>query len=187
MSQTPLTKKALADSLKELLRAAPFDKISVSDICENAGTSRRNFYRHFPDKYALLVWIYDEGFCSINPHYDEWVLQDYFFGICNFLYRDRKFYSRAFLVTGQNSFREFCREKLYPLFVKDFAGVFVDKQVERFFIVRMSEAIFDALQLWLCSEPCMPPDEFAAYFCGSMSMIAEKIAANWKICQEHRR
>ena len=62
MAKTDITKRALAESFKSLMRKMPFNKISVESICEGAGTSRRNFYRHFLDKYELLTWVYYEDF-----------------------------------------------------------------------------------------------------------------------------
>ena len=62
MAKTDITKRALAESFKALMRKKPFNKISVESICEGAGTSRRNFYRHFLDKYELLTWVYYEDF-----------------------------------------------------------------------------------------------------------------------------
>ena len=58
MSNSLITKKALAEALKLLMRKTPFSKLSIADICSTAGLSRRSFYRHFRDKYELLNWIY---------------------------------------------------------------------------------------------------------------------------------
>ena len=58
MAESLITKKALADSLKELTREKTFDKISVKDISEKCGINRQTFYYHFIDKFDLLEWIY---------------------------------------------------------------------------------------------------------------------------------
>jgi probable dihydroxyacetone kinase regulator len=58
MADSLITKKAIADSLKELTKEKSFDKISVKDISEKCGINRQTFYYHFVDKYALLEWIY---------------------------------------------------------------------------------------------------------------------------------
>lgn len=49
MSQT--TKKALAASLKKLLKRKSLDKITVIDITEDCGVNRQTFYYHFKDTY----------------------------------------------------------------------------------------------------------------------------------------
>ena len=54
MSQ--ITKRALEQSLKNLLREKPLSKITVTDITEDCGISRMAFYYHFKDIYALIEW-----------------------------------------------------------------------------------------------------------------------------------
>jgi Transcriptional regulator len=59
MSENLITKRAIADSLKELTRTKTFDKISVKDIALQCGINRQTFYYHFEDKFILLRWIYE--------------------------------------------------------------------------------------------------------------------------------
>lgn len=48
------TKKCLKESLMNLVRQKPFEKITVKEICENANTGRVTFYTYYKDKYDLL-------------------------------------------------------------------------------------------------------------------------------------
>ena len=124
MAKTDITKRALAESFKSLMRKMPFNKISVESICEGAGTSRRNFYRHFLDKYELLTWVYYEDFVKEMEATPYSRALDLFPSVCRELYRDRAFYNNAFGVSGQNSFRSFCTDHLYPYLYKDLQPVF---------------------------------------------------------------
>lgn len=54
------TKYALANSIKELMKNIPLDKITVGKIVENCGTTRQTFYRNFMDKYDLVNWYFDK-------------------------------------------------------------------------------------------------------------------------------
>ena len=54
MADSNITKRALAAALKSLLAERPFAKVSVREICEACGMSRKSFYYHFKDKYELL-------------------------------------------------------------------------------------------------------------------------------------
>jgi len=54
------TKEYLALILCEMLKKTSFEKIKVSDILEKAQISRTTFYRHFNDKYDLLIWFYQD-------------------------------------------------------------------------------------------------------------------------------
>ena len=163
MANANLTKKALAEGLKSHLRRRDFSVITVDDICEAAGVSRRSFYRHFPDKYDLLNWLYYDEFVSTVDERPDRTIWDYYPEICAHLYSDRAFYLRAFDVTGQNSFRDFCSARLYPLLMNDFGDAFPNEEAARFVLDRITNATFDGFQWWLRQEPCMPPEEYAAF------------------------
>ena len=66
MSESLITKKAIAQGLKDLTLTKPFGKISIGDITSACGLNRQTFYYHFQDKYELLSWIYyNEGFLYV--------------------------------------------------------------------------------------------------------------------------
>lgn len=57
-------KAAIFESLRNLVcgdDAKPLDKVTIDEICEGCGIARRTFYNHFPDKYAVVVWIREVG------------------------------------------------------------------------------------------------------------------------------
>lgn len=54
MSQ--ITKRALEQSLKNLLLKKPLNKITINDITEDCGVNRMTFYYHFKDIYDLVEW-----------------------------------------------------------------------------------------------------------------------------------
>lgn len=64
MADSNITKRALAAALKSLLAERPFAKVSVREICEACGMSRKSFYYHFKDKYELLNWIFETEFVA---------------------------------------------------------------------------------------------------------------------------
>ena len=51
-----ITKKALENSLKNLLLKKPLTKITINDIAEDCGINRMTFYYHFKDIYDLVEW-----------------------------------------------------------------------------------------------------------------------------------
>ena len=55
MSQ--ITKRALEQSLKNLLLKKPLTKITINDIAEDCGINRMTFYYHFKDIYDLVEWV----------------------------------------------------------------------------------------------------------------------------------
>ncbi len=75
MSDSLITKRALAKTLKELCQYRNFEKISINDLTNKCGLNRQTFYYHFQDKYDLLQWLYyDELFANIENiiTFDNW-------------------------------------------------------------------------------------------------------------------
>jgi len=54
------TKKILYNTLLKLMRQKNFEKIKISDICEEALINRSTFYAHYEDKYDLLMELFEE-------------------------------------------------------------------------------------------------------------------------------
>lgn len=52
------TKELLSKSLKELAQTKPIDKITIKDITDNCGLSKRTFYHNFQDKAELVLFEY---------------------------------------------------------------------------------------------------------------------------------
>jgi AcrR family transcriptional regulator len=48
------TRKKLYHALGELTKESSFDKITVSDIINESGISRKTFYNHYQDKIDLV-------------------------------------------------------------------------------------------------------------------------------------
>lgn len=54
------TKKNLKQTLLSMMDTKPFEKISVTELCREAATSRITFYTYYQDKYDLLDEIYSD-------------------------------------------------------------------------------------------------------------------------------
>lgn len=52
-----MTKKMIKDAMLELLEKQPLEKITVTDICENADVNRSTFYAYYEDAGQLLLEI----------------------------------------------------------------------------------------------------------------------------------
>lgn len=107
------TKQILAESMKDLMKRMPLEKISVSDIVEHAEVGRNTFYYYFQDKYDLVNWIFQSEsarFFAEHVTWDNWTgwlesLEEYFFA-------NREFYCNALDYTGQNSLQSYLFETL---------------------------------------------------------------------------
>lgn len=160
MSDSNITKKALADAMKRLMAAEPFQKISVGDICEACGMSRKSFYYHFKDKYDLVNWIFYTEFIetidAADIHSSLSLLSD----VCTYFYRERTFYRSALLIEGQNSFSSYFREVMTPLLLDVYHEVFTSDENSQFFVDFLTDAILSAIVRWLTKEPNVTADEF---------------------------
>ena len=160
MADSNITKKALADALKNLMKSREFEKISVSEICEECGMNRKSFYYHFKDKYDLVDWIFYDSFLSslqVAAYETGWdAMED----LCRVFYDDREFYVKALMIEGQNSFHDYVLETIGPL-VSYFTKDIFDGLPERdFFYTFFADAFLHIIMRWLKDEKDMAPREF---------------------------
>ena len=105
------TNKILFDALLKLMKKKNFEKIKISDICEEALINRSTFYAHYEDKYELLVALFEEQKISLlekledneNTNFSK----EYFMALLNILINhiddNRDIYS-AILSNNRNGF-----------------------------------------------------------------------------------
>lgn len=65
------TKKILFNSLLNLMKIKNFEKIKISDICEEALINRSTFYAHYDDKYELLIDLFEERKLSLLKVFED--------------------------------------------------------------------------------------------------------------------
>lgn len=71
------TRKAIQDSLLQLLESKEIHQITVTDICKSADINRGTFYAHYKDPYDLLQTMEDELFSQIIKYVDETPVEKY--------------------------------------------------------------------------------------------------------------
>lgn len=49
MSNSQITEIALADTLKKLMKKKSINKVTIKEITDECGVTRRTFYNHFND------------------------------------------------------------------------------------------------------------------------------------------
>ena len=64
------TKKALCQSLKNLMKQKAFSKITVSELIRDCNINRKTFYYHFEDIYALLRWMLEQEAFQVLADFD---------------------------------------------------------------------------------------------------------------------
>ena len=173
MIQNLGTKELLAESLKDLSKIKPVDKITIKELTKNCGLTPPTFYNHFRDKYDLMAWIYNQ---KVEASLKNFGRDDSFEDvICKWLeivLDDENFYTNLLKnAVGQNSLR-------YT--TNDYAIGLLEEWIKarhnlrtltpeiifciRFFMRAISESVNDwCLGKWDCS-----PRDMAKFFVVAM-------------------
>lgn len=172
MPGSNITKRVLAQTFKELVCRESFEKVSVSDICDACQVSRKTFYYHFQDKYALMEWIFETEFVNVmrdDPVQDRWAIID---ALCQYLYRERKYYGKLMQFQGQNSFRRYFHDFLFsfverfitlePDVIREIAGngSITPEETQAFYSRFLADAVLIAVFRWLSEGTQIPAGEF---------------------------
>lgn len=65
------TRRNLKMTLMDMMDTKPFEKIGVTELCDQANTSRITFYTHYDDKYDLLQDIYNDFHKEMEDEFCE--------------------------------------------------------------------------------------------------------------------
>ena len=104
MNASEKKKYQFASALNTLMKTQPLDKISVTQIVEEADVTRPTFYRHFKDKYDLVNWYFDKlaqrSFrqMGISMSFREGLITKF-----RLMQEEKIFFRSAFLSENQNS------------------------------------------------------------------------------------
>ena len=173
MPDSSLTKRALAQAIKELMNEKPLVKISIADIVDRCQMNRQSFYYHFRDKYDLVNWIfYTELITELqnSSNKDEY---EELKNICRYLYDNRAFYINALKFTGQNSFYEYFGEVIYQLLKAAFNESFGNSDQSDFNAMFYADALRACIFRWLTSGAKMHTDEFVGKIRSALAISPE--------------
>lgn len=108
MSTAMITEMAIVSAMKQLMQFKSFNNISIKDIINECGVSRKTFYYHFRDKYDVVNWLFKTDI--FDTVLDSTTLENWADGslkLCQYIYNNKAFYTNAINVTGKNSFKEY--------------------------------------------------------------------------------
>ncbi len=180
MSNSQITKLALADSMKELMEEKPMSKITINDITEVCNLSRKSFYYHFKDKYDLVNWIFYTEFVSVVQKTSSTDMWDLLGSICKYLYDNKVFYCNALRVTGQNSFSDYFIEILEPFMLINFGNILENHGDKEFLSTYFADATRVAITRWLIEDKDIPPERFVNLTRTAIEGIALKVIEDIK-------
>ena len=155
MSQ--VTKRALEQSLKNLLLKKPLTKITVTDIAEDCGINRMTFYYHFKDIYDLVEWSCLEG----NKTYDTW--QQGFYNIFEAVLQNKPFIMNVYRCVHQEQVERYLKplvdQLLLDVINEEAVGMTV-REEDKEFIAQVYSYVFVGLMLdWIEADMKGDPEQ----------------------------
>ena len=162
MSQ--VTKRALEQSLKNLLLKKPLSKITISDLTDDCGMNRMTFYYHFKDIYDLVEWscLTDaKRALDEKKTYDTW--QQGFLQILEAVQANKPFIMNVYHCVHREQVEIYLRplvEDLILNVVNEEAGGLNVRDEDKMFIVQAYSYIFIGIMLdWIKEDMKENPQE----------------------------
>ena len=172
-------KRVLADSIIDLAKRKPLDKITIQNIVDNCHAVRRTFYNHFADKYDLVNWIFKTHFNDIVEKYaDSEPVDKLVCRILSFMKDNEVFYSNALSIEGQNCFLDFFMQCAY-----DFYAGLIDRRVGKevlsdnlgFVIKYNCHGQVNIAKEWISKRMADSPETIAQKMISNMSQDLKKL------------
>lgn len=162
--RTAMTRKILINTFLELSNRKAVDKITVSEICINAGFNRSTFYHYFDDinhllsfiEDDLLIYIKNTIISQIGKSRPEQLFIDGFIQI----HEEKRNILKLLLGKSNNYFPIKLKSTLIPLFASQMHMPIDDNQTIYKLDFYLS-GIIAVLSRWVTSETPMEPEEYA--------------------------
>lgn len=162
MSQ--ITKRALEQSLKNLLLKKPLTKITINDIAEDCGINRMTFYYHFKDIYDLVEWACLEDAREAleeKKSYDTW--QQGFLKIFHTVLVNKPFIMNVYHCVHQEQVEKYLKPLVDHLLldvINEKAVGMTVREEDKKFIAQVYSYIFIGLMLdWIKDDMKQDPEQ----------------------------
>ena len=179
-----LTKRALEQSLKNLLLQKPLSKITISDIADDCGINRMTFYYHFKDIYDLIEWSCEEDARKAlegKKTYDTW--QQGLLQIFEAVQENRAFILNVYRSISREQVENYLYKLTYQLLIgvvhEQAEGMSV-REEDQDFIATVYKYAFVGLMLdWIKNDmkadPAVIVDRLAAVIHGNVTAALERL------------
>ena len=179
-----LTKRALEQSLKNLLLQKPLSKITISDIADDCGINRMTFYYHFKDIYDLIEWSCEEDARKAlegKKTYDTW--QQGLLQIFEAVQENRVFILNVYRSVSREQVENYLYKLTYQLLIgvvhEQAEGMSV-REEDQDFIATVYKYAFVGLMLdWIKNDmkadPAVIVDRLAAVIHGNVAAALERL------------
>ena len=178
-----ITKHALSGALKKLLSKHALTAITVQNIVDEAGVSRKTFYYHFRDIYDLTEWTMQEEFQKIlagNQTLDTW--QEGVKNLLNYIVENRNLILNLLLSLDDDFITEELREVVKPLMLSVYQELPGFRQLseddQQFFSMVQIYGCIGVLLDWIREGMQIPQDVILARFVHYFSLASQFLGAS---------
>ena len=156
----------ILSALSSVAASTPFDKISINQVCQEAGISRATFYYHFKDKFDVVQWHFDlvtsEYLREIGRSFN-W--KDGYRLNTNEFLKYKNLYQAAFRDRGYQSLFKYAKrdrsDSLHATLV-DYLHIQIDEELE-FQIQALADVEVGAVSRWFKDGMTIDVDTFCGY------------------------
>ena len=162
-SRLRYTKESLYASFLEFLAEKPVSDITVIEVCEQAGVSRKTFYKYYSDQFALLVAMQDDLFAEYRDllHDEPADVSAIMPALIRFVDDNRVLVKAAFANRGPGNFVDRVLDDLFATYRESWEAAnpaLSAKDVEFLFHFAVS-GLFGIVRHLLLDRPDMPVDD----------------------------
>ena len=174
----------LANAMKECMRTAPVEKITVKEIVETCGLTRQTFYRNFQDKYDLINWYFDKLLTKSFEHMGRGTtVFDSLEKKFTYIQKEKAFFAAAFRYDKQNSLREHDFDLIlafYENLIHEKSGSPVSPEMH-FLLEMYCQGSITMTVKWVLTGMDLTPSEFAALLVRAMPEDLKKLFRNLQL------
>ena len=167
MSQ--ITKRALVQSLKNLLLEKPLNKITINDIAKDCGINRMTFYYHFKDIYDLVEWACLEDAAKAleeKKTHETW--QEGFLQIFHAVRENKPFIINVYRCVDRKQVESYLKpltDNLLLGVVQEQSSGMIVRDEDKAFIARVYSYAFIGLMLdWIQGDMQQDPEQLVGKF-----------------------
>jgi AcrR family transcriptional regulator len=162
-SRQRYTKQCLFDSFLLLLDQKPVSAITVSEICKDAGISRKTFYKYYSDQFALLEAMQVDLFAEFEAQLKDLPIEIYAIvpALIQFASKHRILLLAVFSNRSEGNFIDRVLDYMYGAFHEEWEArnAAMSTQDVKFLFYYVTSGLVGIIRLWLFDEPSMSADK----------------------------
>ena len=164
---TEATKKNFADAFCILNRQKTIEKISIREICENAGYNRSTFYKYFKDIYDLRDFVEEIIISHVKENFlvniKKENFSETFIKAFTKIQTDKaKYFDVMMNLENRGRFTEKLIESVKKIFVKNF-DIDEEKIFSDYFVEVYFNTVFSVINYWIKNDRNLDVKEISKF------------------------